>query len=240
MRNSGIIRWLEGGLAKPGKTQTELAKKLGRAPSAVTNMLKGKRELKAFEVPIVKDYLELDDPPAPNGKAVTKASKSLIADHPPAPKDEAGAGAKPPTIIPGSQLVGERDLPVYGVAQGGSGATIVTHDPVDWIARPGNLARVKDGYGIIVVEDSMAPEFEPGDIAYVNPNLPPIIGATCVFRGEGPDGAQYSCIKRLRRATADAWHVREWNSADGTQRDFTLKRSEWQFCHVTVGNHKRR
>jgi len=141
--------------------------------------------------------------------------------------------------IPGSQLVGERDLPVFGTSQGGKGAVIVTSDPVDWVARPEPLARVKDGYGIIITEDSMAPEFRSGDIALVNPHLPARAGDTCVFRSDMPDHTILSCIKFLRRQTADSWHVTEWNSDEGKKRDFTLKKAEWQTCHVTVGKYSR-
>ena len=143
------------------------------------------------------------------------------------------------TQIPGSQLIGERDLPVFGTSQGGKGAVILSSDPVDWVARPEPLARVKDGYGIIITEDSMAPEFRSGDTALVNPHLPARAGDTCIFRGQRRDGTILSCIKFLRRQTADAWHVTEWNSDDGRKRDFTLKKSEWQKAEVTVGKYSR-
>lgn len=142
-------------------------------------------------------------------------------------------------IIPGSQLIGERDLPVFATSQGGKGAIVLSSDPVDWVARPEPLARVKDGYGVIITEDSMSPEFRSGDIALVNPHLPCRTGDTCVFRGDRPDHTILSCIKFLRRQTADAWHVTEWNSEDGHKRDFTLKKADWQTCHVTVGKYSR-
>jgi phage repressor protein C with HTH and peptisase S24 domain len=102
------------------------------------------------------------------------------------------------------------------------------------------LARVRDGYGVIVVEDSMSPEFRSGDIALVNPHLPPRTGDTCVFRHVAPDGTESACIKHLRRVTEANWQVTEWNSEAGGARDFNLRRAEWQIAHVTVGNYKRR
>jgi transcriptional regulator with XRE-family HTH domain len=137
-------------------------------------------------------------------------------------------------------LMGRKDLPVHGAAEGGKGAVIVTTDPVEYVARPHPLLSVKDSYGVIVVEDSMVPEFEPNDIALVHPHLPPTAGKTCVFYSKKPDGTVYALIKRLRRVTPDAWHVRQWNPGDGDKHDFTLKRSEWQICHVTVGRYSRR
>lgn len=140
--------------------------------------------------------------------------------------------------IPGAQLVGERDLPVFGTSQGGKGAVIVSNDPVDWVARPDPLARVKDGYGIIVPDDTMFPALETGDTLLVNPHLPPKEGNTCIFRSRQPDDTVHLRINFLRRQTTDSWHVTEWNS-DGkrTPRDFSLKKSEWQICHVSVGKY---
>lgn len=192
----------------------------------------------AKELGVPEERLREPKLPAVNHVSATFES-SVVRDH---PGDKVGnrASNKLLTEIPSSQLIGERDLPVFGTSQGGKGAVIVTSDPVDWVARPQPLARVKDAYGIIITEDSMAPELRSGDIALVNPHLPPRAGHTCVFRSELPDHTFLSCTKFLRRQTADAWHVSEWNSdEDGKRRDFTLKKSEWQVCHVKVGSYSR-
>lgn len=138
--------------------------------------------------------------------------------------------------IPGAELVGQADLPVFGTAQGGRGALILTNDPVDRVVRPDPLLRVKDGYGMIVTGDSMSPEAKSGSIALVNPHLPPRAGDTCVFRRVEDDGTELACIKELRRFTDAVWFVRQHNP----KRDYTLKRSEWQICHVVVANYGRR
>jgi hypothetical protein len=57
------IREIEQGLKKPGKSKIGLAKALGRSPSVVSEILRkdGKpRQIKADEVPIIRDYLGLD------------------------------------------------------------------------------------------------------------------------------------------------------------------------------------
>lgn len=138
-----------------------------------------------------------------------------------------------PDFTPGSQLVGELDLPVFGTAQGGSGALIVTDRPVDWVVRPDPLLRVKDGYGMIVTGDSMDPVHKHGSTALVNPHIPYRSGDTCIFRSHQDDGTTLVIIKELRRHTEDTWYVRQYNPA----KDFTLKRAEWQICHVTIGNY---
>lgn len=51
------VEWIRIGLQEEGKTQSGLAKVLGRSPSAVTAMLKGERIVKDFEIPIIREYL---------------------------------------------------------------------------------------------------------------------------------------------------------------------------------------
>ena len=146
----------------------------------------------------------------------------------------------PAGMIPGKSLAGARDLPVHAAAEGGKGQMVVTSDPVDWVLRPAPLANVKGGYGLIIVGESMCPEFEPGDIALVNPHVPPLPDVTCVFYAEKNDGEVRATVKRLVRITQDAWHLRQWNPPDGDKPEFKLARGEWTTCHCTVGKYSRR
>jgi SOS-response transcriptional repressor LexA len=57
--------WIIKGLEKPGKTKQGLAKTLGRHPAVVTNILTGKREIKAREIELISKYLEVDAPDQP-------------------------------------------------------------------------------------------------------------------------------------------------------------------------------
>jgi hypothetical protein len=59
----GALDWILEGLKKPGKTRSGLAAAIGKAPSAVTDMLAGKRQLKASEILAVAGYLEVAAPP---------------------------------------------------------------------------------------------------------------------------------------------------------------------------------
>lgn len=61
-RMADDLDWIREGLKKPGKTQTGIAAALKRAPSAVTALLKGDRELKAREIRVIADYLEVEPP----------------------------------------------------------------------------------------------------------------------------------------------------------------------------------
>lgn len=216
--DSSIGKIVRAARVQRGWSQPELAKRVGTKQQTIEKIELGKIKHSSF-LPAIAQELNIAI------GTVVRNSRPL---------------ATALETVPGSQLIGERDLKVYAAVQGGSGTLVLSNEPVEYVARPEPLARVKDGYGVIVIEDSMAPEFRSGDIALVNPHLPPRAGDTCVFRHQAVDGTQTACIKYLRRATETNWQVSEWSSEAGGQRDFNLKRSEWQICHVTVGNYKRR
>ncbi|MBV5269014.1 MAG: S24 family peptidase, partial [Afipia sp.] len=98
------------------------------------------------------------------------------------------------------------------------------------------VAHVKNAYGLFVVGESMAPEFDPGDIALVNPILPAMAGKPCIFYAE-KDGEARATIKRYQRATADKWHVYQHNPPRGGTHEFTLSRKEWSICHRVLGKY---
>jgi phage repressor protein C with HTH and peptisase S24 domain len=133
-------------------------------------------------------------------------------------------------------IMSNRDLPVFGTAEGGDGALLVTDRPVDWEARPDFLARTEDAYGMIITGDSMDPECKHGSTALVNPHLPPRNGDTCIFRAHADDGAVHCMVKQLVRYNDKTWYVHQHNP----KKDFELKRAEWQVCHTVVGNYSRR
>ena len=79
MSGSDVIDWLDRGLRKPGKSQSGLARALGIAPAAINRALKGKRDIKARELPIISAYIE---EPAPNGGSeVTPMNGDLVPVH---------------------------------------------------------------------------------------------------------------------------------------------------------------
>lgn len=135
-----------------------------------------------------------------------------------------------------NHLLGQRDLPVYGAAEGGDGALIISVEPVDYVRRPAPLENVKDGYGLIVLLDSMVPEFRPGDTALIHPHLPPVAGKACVFYADDGAGQVRTVIKSFVRQTATHWHVEQWNPP----KKFSLDKKEWQRCHRVVGRYDSR
>lgn len=145
-----------------------------------------------------------------------------------------GSATGPKTLIPERDIRGGvEDLPVHAAAEGGPGEIIVDSSPFAWVLRPAPLANVVKAYGIVIIGESMLPEFEPGDIALLNPHLPPVGGHTYVFYAER-DGEARATIKRLVRASESLWHVRQWNPPKGQKADFTLSRKEWGKCHRVV------
>jgi phage repressor protein C with HTH and peptisase S24 domain len=155
------------------------------------------------------------------------------------PPTAQAAPAKPESAIPGGELMGQRDFPIYASAEGGQGQIVLSSEPVDWAPRPGPVAQVKGAYGLYIVGDSMVPEFRPGDTAIVNPNLPVVPDSACIFYAE-KSGEARATIKYLRRITAESWHVSQWNPPDDMKRDFTLPRREWGVCHRVLGKFSRR
>jgi transcriptional regulator with XRE-family HTH domain len=123
-------------------------------------------------------------------------------------------------------------------AEGGPGQIIVSHDAVDFMARPAPLIHVRDSYGLLITGTSMEPEYRQGDTALVNPHLPVIPGEVYIFYAEKAGEAR-ATIKFLRRAGAEKWLVSQHNPPDGMQKDFTLSRREWQWAHRVIGKYSR-
>lgn len=128
------------------------------------------------------------------------------------------------------------DMPLYRVVRGGKGEPILESQAYETASRPDYLEKVRNPYGVMVEGDSMLPEWRPGWVAHVNPNIYPVPGETCIFRGERADGSQIALIKVLRKETATTWLVEQHNPP----KTFELKKSDYQVAHVVVGQDRRR
>jgi len=56
------VDWIRAALDETGKTRSGLARALGRSPSAVTDLLNGRRRLRADEIAIAATYLGVEPP----------------------------------------------------------------------------------------------------------------------------------------------------------------------------------
>jgi DNA-binding XRE family transcriptional regulator len=143
-----------------------------------------------------------------------------------------------PEAAPPPRILGERDFPVHASAEGGPGQIIVSHDAVDFMARPAPLIHARDSYGLLITGTSMEPEYRQGDTALVNPYLPVIPGEVYIFYAE-KEGEARATIKYLRRATVDRWLLSQHNPPDGMGKDFALARKDWQWAHRVIGKYSR-
>lgn len=116
-----------------------------------------------------------------------------------------------------------KDVPVYGTAIGSARLnddvveqTIVHQaDPIDYFLRPPGVSHRTGIYGVYIAGSSQSPRFEEGEIAFVDPNRPPMIGDDVVVYIVSPEdeGDRLSAvlIKRLLRRTSDYIELRQFN-----------------------------
>lgn len=231
-------------LQELGLNMAQISRQLGRNETYLQQFMKkgSPRELRERERSVLAEILKVPEDqlrgfsdPLP-AREYTKASVPVsnvipLIEHSTGPENSLDNFKE---IRP---IFGNRDLPVFGTAQGGrEGALVISDRAVDWEARPDFLLKVTDAYAMIIRGDSMAPEHKDGSTALVNPNIPPRNGHTCIFRCHKDDGEVLVMIKELRRFNDQTWYVHQHNPP----KDFQLKRSEWQICHVTVGNYFRK
>jgi transcriptional regulator with XRE-family HTH domain len=63
MTEDPLLHWAIENLKKPGRSQSELARRLGVHPSAINKLVNGKRGLKTHEIPIAAEYFG-ESPPS--------------------------------------------------------------------------------------------------------------------------------------------------------------------------------
>jgi phage repressor protein C with HTH and peptisase S24 domain len=215
------VDWIRAGLAKPGKTQSGLAKALGRAPSAVTALLKGERELKAREVAVVAAYLEVLPPGA-------------------VPSDEQpGPNALVPEEQPNVDLGdfrGPRNVRVLGTTLGGNedeGDFRFNGETIEFAPRPPGIpAHREDIYAIYVTGQSMEPKYEEGERVYVDPKRNPVRGDYVVIELHPEvDGEPGQCfIKRLVDRNSERYLVKQFNP----EKELTFPRNRVKACHRVI------
>lgn len=191
-------------LAIYGNRQVALAAAVGVQQSTVSRWLKG----------------QIPDPEQ------EQRLREVLGDAPALP----ASSAAPQQSI----FLGERDLPVYAAVEGGPGELVISKDAIDFVPRPWYLGNVRDGYGVVVVGESMCPAYNPGDMAIVHPRLPVIINKTYIFASDDGDGTFRGTIKRLVGQTSTEWKVEQHNP----QRTFTLSKSEWPKAVRVVGKYE--
>lgn len=118
------------------------------------------------------------------------------------------------------------DLPVLGTAHGGTVMIVSGDDDTEveqtlfeptqiirYITRPRALSDARDAYAIYVEGESMYPRFGPGEMAVVDPRIPPRIGDDVIVQlsENGDDEIHAILIKRLVRRSASFVELEQFN-----------------------------
>ena len=209
--------WFQEALERSGSSQADLARHLGLAPSAVSRMLKGERQMKALEAVHVAQFLGL-----PQEEVLRHAGAEGLP-----PSTEPARRGRPPRQ--GSPLPHRQDvMPIKSAARGGDEQQMFLEDgPIGYTPRPSNLAGVRDAYAIYMVGDSMEPRYLAGWLLHVNPFKPPT---------RGRDVVVYKTDQAVLIKTFVGWNdsalVLHQLNPDETLR---VPREEVVECHLVVG-----
>jgi transcriptional regulator with XRE-family HTH domain len=213
--------WFHQALDRAGATQADLARHLRLAPSAVSRMLKGERQMKQLETVQIAGFLGVS-PDEVLRHAVDDTVTSGAGDPP-----RVGRG-RPPSA---SSLAGSRSadvIPIRSAGRGGTDQAMFLEDgPIGYTPRPANLGGVRAAYAIYMVGDSMEPRYEPGWLLHVNPFKPPTRGRDVVVYKQG----QIVLIKQFVGWEGDTLVLRQLNPPDTLR----IPRIEVRECHLVVG-----
>lgn len=203
--------YLKKALADKGLSQETVAKLVGVTPQAVNQWCRGKTmplrptlaKLAALLGTTVEMLTSLDA-----GDVIQPANVSSLDPH------TRSADAVPSNVEPAPQegpVLGRADMPVFASAEGGDGEVLVTYEPIDYIRRPAFLEHVRDAFAMYVVNDSMSPRFEPGDLLLVNPGKPvrPRDDVLVVLSADGVEHRML--VKRLVKRTREKVVLQQFN-----------------------------
>jgi SOS-response transcriptional repressor LexA len=139
----------------------------------------------------------------------------------------------PGSYRPEPQLFGDRDFRIFSAVEGGPGEMVIDNEPIEVVARPWYMRDVRDGYGVVVVGESMTNRYQPGDIVIVNPKLPLLRGKAAIFVSEAP-GDWRAMLKRFDGQTEKSWQVSQFNP----EKRLELDRRKWNKAFRVVGTYE--
>jgi len=125
------------------------------------------------------------------------------------------------------------DVPVYGIAVGGSeGDFRFNGQVVDYVRRPPGIANHRNVYALWILGESMSPWNKDGDLIYVSPAKPPIVGDHVVIQlQETADGEPgVAMVKLLIGKTPTQLKLRQYNP----QREFALPLAKVKSVHKVL------
>jgi phage repressor protein C with HTH and peptisase S24 domain len=217
--------WFQQALERAGASQADLARHLRLAPSAISRMLKGERQMKLLEAVQVSAFLGVsqDEVLHHAGAGIDSPAHAAVGSTGPARR-----GRPPRGIVPASAPMRAEPIPIRSAARGGGEQEMFLGDgPIGYTPRPANLGGVRDAYAIYMVGDSMEPRYEQGWLLHVNPFKPPTRGRDVVVYERN----QAVLIKQFVRWENDALVLRQLNPP----QELRLPRQEVLECHLVVG-----
>ena len=218
--------WFQQMLERVGMSQADLARHLGLAPSAISRMLKGERQMKLLEAVQIAAFLGISqDEVLRHAGANTEAAAPAGATTAPG-----GRRGRPPRALVSPTAIAPRaePIPIRSAARGGGDQEMFLADgPIGYTARPANLGGVRGAYAIYMVGDSMEPRYAQGWLLHVNPFKPPTRGRDVVVYKTG----QAVLIKQFVRWDGDTLVLHQLNPPE----DLRISRDAILECHLVVG-----
>jgi phage repressor protein C with HTH and peptisase S24 domain len=210
--------WFHNALEQAGETQADLARHLGLAPSAVSRMLRGERQMKLLEAVQVAQFLGVSQE-----EVLRRAGDATVP-----PPEPARRGRPPRSATPLPPLQRQDSMPIRSAARGGNDQQMFLGDgPIGYTPRPSNLAGVRDAYAIYMIGDSMEPRYTQGWLLHVNPFKPPTRGRDVVVYKKD----QAVLIKQFISWNDDELVLRQLNP----EETLRIPRDEVVECHLVVG-----
>jgi transcriptional regulator with XRE-family HTH domain len=207
-------------------TQTEFGERLGVSPQAVSQWERDLTDPEIERLQAIADTFGVSFEWLAGGKGDTPSLQPKLTMPPQQP-------------IPGDEMVGARDFPVYAAAMGGEGHLIVTFEQIETVKRPSILDGVRGAYALLISGESMRPAFNHGDMALVHPGLPTARDKIHIFYDHPPFGEAgevEAMIKNLVGWTSDKWKLEQYNPA----MQFDVDRVDWPTVHRVVGRYDAR
>jgi transcriptional regulator with XRE-family HTH domain len=220
--------WFSQALERVGASQADLARHLRLAPSAVSRLLKGERQMKPLEVVHIAAFLRVPEDEVLRHAVDTTARPPMGDMLRPGRGRPRASGSALATGSP-SRVSQEPDrIPIRSGARGGTDQEMFLEDgPIGHTPRPANLGGVRSAYAIYMVGDSMEPRYEPGWLLHVNPFKPPTRGRdVVVYKKE-----QAVLIKQFVGWEGDVLVLRQLNPPDTLR----IPREQVNECHLVVG-----
>jgi phage repressor protein C with HTH and peptisase S24 domain len=214
--------WFQEALERAGVSQADLARHLRLAPSAISRMMKGERQMKLLEAVQIAAFLGVSQEDVLH-HAGSAGDVSPRQGEPTEPRRR----GRPPRL-PAATPSDSGAIPIRSAGRGGGDQRMFLEDgPIGYTARPANLDGVRAAYAIYMVGDSMEPRYEQGWLLHVNPFKPPIRGRDVVVYKAG----QAMLIKQFVRWESDALVLRQLNPPE----ELRIPRAEVGECHLVVG-----